>query len=78
MQYPVSLSILFFREKIILTQIELDRRLNEYERKIDHKKSTSIMKKSEEQRLFMYREKLRLEEERKKEEEEKKKKKMEG
>jgi len=54
-----------------LTQIELERRLNEFNQKIQMKKSSSIQKKPEEKRKEMYLEKLRLEEERRKEEKEK-------
>lgn len=61
-----------------MTQLELNRRLSQHDYMVDHLKSTSIQKKSYEQKLFMYREKIRIEEEKRKELEEKELKKKLG
>lgn len=58
------------RENIVISQLELNRKLNQFNKDINKLKDESILKKSPEQRKQMYKELLRAEAERKRKEEE--------
>ena len=55
-------------EKIVLNQLTLENNLPAFRKKMDMIKSSSVLKKSPEERLNMYKEKKREEAERKKKE----------
>ena len=55
-------------EKIVINQLTLENNLPAFRKKMDMIKSSSVLKKSPEERLNMYKEKKREEDERKKKE----------
>ena len=56
--------------KIVISQLELNRKMNQFNKDINKLKDESILKKSQEQRKKMYQDLLKAEADRKRKEEE--------